>query len=360
MESGVDPMGVLPAEASIDWQQLDKAKFLWLGTVASSAFTALLHPVSLVKTRLQAQQSGVYRNSAHAVRKILQAEGPKGLYRGLGTVLLGTVPAEIVYVGLLEITKSGTRQTAEQGGWSDEAAAGLADSCGGLVAGVATQGVTVPVEVVSQRLMVQGAHSSAFSNRYQGSALDITRAIIRQEGLRGLYRGYGLSVLADAPSSMVWWLAYGATQRALWRALGYGSGRRGEPSPQELMGVQAAAGTFAGAIAGVVTTPLDVIKTRLQVLDQSSGKQPTIASTFRSLLQQDGAKGLFRGVFPYSAYMALSTGAIIVGYEYIKRTCVKSDLPDRVSRIDDSEPSQIEEDSRIDISPKAGTSKHSR
>lgn len=68
--------------------------------------------------------------------------------QGLGTVLLGTVPAEIVYVGLLEITKSGTRQSAAQGGWSEEAAAGLADSCAGLVAGVATQGVTVPVEVV--------------------------------------------------------------------------------------------------------------------------------------------------------------------------------------------------------------------
>jgi hypothetical protein len=66
----------------------------------------------------------------------------------LGTVLLGTVPAEVVYVGLLEITKSGTRQAADRGGWSEEAAAGLADSCGGLVAGVATQGVTVPVEVV--------------------------------------------------------------------------------------------------------------------------------------------------------------------------------------------------------------------
>jgi hypothetical protein len=33
------------------------------------------------------------------------------------------------------------------------------------------------------------------------------------------------------------------------------------------MGVQAAAGTLAGAISGVVTTPLDVIKTRLQVSD---------------------------------------------------------------------------------------------
>lgn len=98
----MDPVGVLPAEASIDWQQLDKAKFLWLGTVASSAFTALLHPMSLVKTRLQAQQTVVYRNSAHAVQKILQAEGPRGFYKVrkflAASVILAKVVVEVVEV----------------------------------------------------------------------------------------------------------------------------------------------------------------------------------------------------------------------------------------------------------------------
>jgi hypothetical protein len=83
METGIPVVGQ-PAEASIDWQQLDKGKFLVFGTVASSVFTAFLHPISLIKTRLQVQQSGanrLYRNSAHAAQKILRAEGPKGLYR---------------------------------------------------------------------------------------------------------------------------------------------------------------------------------------------------------------------------------------------------------------------------------------
>jgi solute carrier family 25, member 44 len=51
------------------------------------------------------------------------------------------------------------------------------------------------------------------------------------------------------------------------RSLGYGNenGSEKKPSQLELIGVQATAGTLAGACSSVITTPIDTIKTRLQV-----------------------------------------------------------------------------------------------
>jgi solute carrier family 25, member 44 len=51
------------------------------------------------------------------------------------------------------------------------------------------------------------------------------------------------------------------------RSLGYGNGNDSEkkPSQLELIGVQATAGTLAGACSSIITTPIDTIKTRLQV-----------------------------------------------------------------------------------------------
>ncbi|MCJ1467067.1 hypothetical protein MMC07_005689 [Pseudocyphellaria aurata] len=47
----------------------------------------------------------------------------------------------------------------------------------------------------------------------------MARSIIAREGVRGLYRGFGLSVLTFVPSSAVWWSAYGGYQKAIWHWL---------------------------------------------------------------------------------------------------------------------------------------------
>jgi hypothetical protein len=47
--------------------------------------------------------------------------------------------------------------------------------------------------------------------------------------------------------------------------LGYGNDTQKKPSQTKLVVVQATAGTFAGACSSIITTPIDTIKTRLQV-----------------------------------------------------------------------------------------------
>jgi hypothetical protein len=49
------------------------------------------------------------------------------------------------------------------------------------------------------------------------------------------------------------------------RSLGYGNDSQTKPSESELVAVQATAGTIAGACSSIITTPVDTIKTRLQV-----------------------------------------------------------------------------------------------
>jgi len=50
-----------------------------------------------------------------------------------------------------------------------------------------------------------------------------------------------------------------------YRGLGYGVDSEKKPSQLELVAVQATAGTIAGACSSIITTPIDTIKTRLQV-----------------------------------------------------------------------------------------------
>lgn len=61
--------------------------------------------------------------------------------------------------------------------------------------------------------MVQGTPGS---RKYAGG-MDALRKILAADGIRGLYRGFGMSVLTYSPNSAVWWAAYGSSQRLIWR-----------------------------------------------------------------------------------------------------------------------------------------------
>jgi Mitochondrial carrier protein len=48
------------------------------------------------------------------------------------------------------------------------------------------------------------------------TALGIAHHIVRTEGIRGLYRGIGISMATFVPGSGIWWGAYGTYQKLLW------------------------------------------------------------------------------------------------------------------------------------------------
>ena len=64
--------------------------------------------------------------------------------------------------------------------------------------------IFVPVDVVKERLQVQ---SNRGDSMYKGS-VDAFRTIIKQEGLRGLYKGYNATIFSYGPFSAIYFVLY--------------------------------------------------------------------------------------------------------------------------------------------------------
>lgn len=268
-----------------------------------------------MKTRLQVATKGAAERNAYSVAKgLLKTDGIPGLYRGFGTVIFGAIPTRIIFLSVLETTKVSAFKMLQPFGLSETTQAALANGVAGMTSSLFAQSVFVPIDVVSQKLMVQGYSGHA---QYSGG-IDVARKILRSDGIRGLYRGFGLSVVTYSPSSAVWWASYGSSQRFIWRHLDQG-GKYDEASPsvQKIMLVQAAGGIIAGATASCITTPLDTIKTRLQVVGNDN--RSSIKQVAKDLIKEDGWKGLYRGFGPRFFSMSAWGTSMILTYEYLSK-----------------------------------------
>ncbi|MED6180114.1 hypothetical protein PIB30_007271 [Stylosanthes scabra] len=305
----------------INWDKLDKTKFYVVGAGLFTGVTVALYPVSVVKTRMQvATRDTVERNAFSVVKGLLKSDGIPGLYKGFGTVITGAIPARIIFLTTLETTKVAAFKMLEPFALSETTQAAIANGVAGMTSSLFSQAVFVPIDVISQKLMVQGYSGHT---QYSGG-LDVVRKVLRADGIRGLYRGFGLSVMTYSPSSAVWWASYGSSQRFIWRALGHSvEHEEGTPSLPKIVLVQATGGIIAGATASCITTPLDTIKTRLQVMGHE--KRTSVKQVVRDLVSEDGWKGLYRGLGPRFFSMSAWGTSMILAYEYLKRLCAKDD-----------------------------------
>lgn len=133
------------------------------------------------------------------------------------------------------------------------------------------------------------------------SAPDAVRLIISKEGFRGLYAGYGSFLLRDLPFDAMQFCIYEQLR------LGYKLAAKRDLNDSE----NAMIGAFAGAVTGAVTTPLDVIKTRLMV--QGSAKQyQGVLHCVGTIAREEGTSALFKGMGPRVLWIGIG-GSIFFG-----------------------------------------------
>lgn len=129
--------------------RLDKTKLYVLGAGLFTGVTVALYPISVVKTRLQVASKDTVEKTAFSVIKgLLKTDGIRGLYKGFGPVVTGTVPARIIFLTALETTKVASFKMLEPFRLSETSQAAIANGIAGMVSSLLAQAVFVPVDVV--------------------------------------------------------------------------------------------------------------------------------------------------------------------------------------------------------------------
>lgn len=197
----------------IEWEDLDKRKFYSFGVFMTMTIRATVYPAMLIRTRLQVQKGKtLYSGTYDAFRKILSAEGIRGFYRGF-MVNTFTLISGQAYITTYELVRKYVSNYSKDNTVKSLVAGGSAS----LVA----QSITVPIDVISQQLMMQGEgqHLTRFKVKSNttcgakhsvrfGQTRDIIGQIFAADGFRGFYRGYVASLLTYIPNSAVWWPFY--------------------------------------------------------------------------------------------------------------------------------------------------------
>ena len=142
---------------------------------------------------------------------------------------------------------------------------------------------TNPLEIVKIRLQVQGEMAKAADGPPKRSAM----WIVKNLGLKGLYKGASACLLRDVPFSAIYFPSYNHLKTGL-----FGESPTKKLSVLELL----TAGAIAGMPAAYLTTPGDVIKTRLQVEARKGDTSYTgLRHCATTIFKEEGFKAFFKG-----------------------------------------------------------------
>ncbi|EKM49526.1 uncharacterized protein PHACADRAFT_214085 [Phanerochaete carnosa HHB-10118-sp] len=174
---------------------------------------------------------------------------------------------------------------------------------GGLVASIAT----CPLDVIKTKLQAQQTRSG--QKGYHG-IVGLVKNIIKHDGIRGLYRGLGPTILGYLPTWAIYFAVYDGIKnhfgerpiqeapamRHIYPAAqvkGYQPLNREHPWTLHLFSAMT-----AGATSTLCTNPLWVIKTRFMTQSREEVRYKHTLDAALTIYRTEGWRAFFRGLFP--------------------------------------------------------------
>ncbi|KAH7311705.1 mitochondrial carrier domain-containing protein [Stachybotrys elegans] len=262
------------------------------GGIAGTTVDLSLFPLDTLKTRLQSS-AGFFASG-----------GFSGIYRGIGSAVVGSAPGAAFFFCTYESCKS--LLAPRHGAASSSGSPALVHMLAASLGEIAACAIRVPTEVVKQRAQA-GLHG--------GSSAAALRAILALRSSQGfgsmwreLYRGWGITVFREVPFTVI--------QFPLWEALkAWGRGRRTDG--RDVSALESGAyGSLAGGIAAGLTTPLDVLKTRVML----SPERVRVSQVFWQIARNEGVRPFFAGIAPRITWISIGGAVFLGSYQWVVNT----------------------------------------
>jgi len=264
------------------------------GALSGVIEAVILTPLDVTKTRLQLDKAGAYKGMIDCGKKLVQAEGPKGLFKGFTPWTIHVV------------FKNGTRfyfnaiyrrMLADQNGQ----VSGGKEFLAGALAG-ATEAVLIvtPFEVIKTRLQGQNIVKGEVP-KYRGPVHTAT-VIMQHEGPTALWKGVNPTIMRQGLNQACSFWSNNFIKKHVWKL------QDGDSLPAWKSGLTGMIGAIPGPC---INCPMDVIKTRLMAQDTAKGETPKyrgMMHALRIIHQEEGVAALYKGLVPRLARLCPSYG----------------------------------------------------
>lgn len=230
------------------------------GGLAGACSRTIVAPLDRIKILLQTTKR--VGNMKMIFSSIIREEGVLKLWKGNALNCIRIVPYSALQFG--------TYESCKQVIMSDSSVMTIPQRLGcGTMAGLVAASFTHPIDVVRHRIMLEKSSTSVYN---------ISKSLVRENGLRGLFKGYGSTTVSLTPFVAVNFCAFD-TMKTL--------SNRHETSDILVLGAASA------LISQTICYPLDTIRRRMQM--SNSGYRNGL-DAFLKILRNEGVHRLYSGL----------------------------------------------------------------
>ncbi|XP_043553343.1 solute carrier family 25 member 47-B isoform X2 [Chiloscyllium plagiosum] len=263
---------------------------IYIATTGGLA-TAVGYPLDTIKVRIQTQH--MYSGIWHCIRSTYQREKVYGFYKGMALPVLSVSVCGSVCFGTYRNCLHFLSQLRH--GSSDVKPSRFDVFIAGCSAGTAEAMVFAPIDLIKIRQQNQTHPHQSYQGppsrdlllkpKYRGPTHCLI-TVIKEEGILGLYRGITALWLRDIPCFGLYFLVYSVFTEWLTP--------QGQHKPD--WSAMLLAGGCAGMTYWTLATPMDVMKSRMQMDGMGQQRYNGVLNCINESFRQEGARVFFKGL----------------------------------------------------------------
>ena len=307
-------------------------------TAPLSRLTILFQVYSMVTTKPHAPAFS--DGMISGLRKIVGKEGVLSFWKGNMTSVVHRFPYSAInfhaYESVMRLLEDQTNKAQQAAGPSSSPSAqpttGMMRFAAGATAGGIATASCYPLDLVRTRLTTQLGQPNSSSVYYRG-ILHCLYRIVADEGLLGIYKGLGVTLLVQVPNLAISYSMYGFLRDMALQRLNLNPNATSSSSTEQqqqpplpvgdktkVVLVNMASGALSGVSSTLVIYPLDVLRRRMQLqgLHRTAGQRTGVAYEVMTILQAEGVRGMYRGLTPELCKIVPMVGCTFCVYEAMR------------------------------------------
>lgn len=273
-----------------DKESMPKYMRFVLGASAGMSAVMVVHPMDLAKTNLQVSgmkdMKELYPRAIQTMRELFRYENIVVYYKTLSASLFRQATYTATNIGVYQSLNDMYKSKGENVPTAKDSA------IMGLMAGACAAFVGTPADVILIRIALDSKLPDDRKRHYTSVPNALYR-ISQEEGIKGLWTGGVATVFRAMVTSMCQLASYSQFKRYF-------------QADSDLMEhkplVYVKAGTLSGILTAFISMPLDMAKTRMQIMTITKGtvrEYSGAVDVIRQVAQQSGVLAVWRGFLPY-------------------------------------------------------------